>query len=379
MNEGTSTLIRQIDPRTFDEDLETFERETHQSAHGVREVVNQHRPEPMMAWPEAYSPVRDDARLSPQSNEQSPSPRQDNGYEEDYRMPTTMNADEMFEKHHAPNTPMSQEQHHSFVDLFRSISANKGASVEFASDPRPTPRSEPVDASFFEREELLAKIADLRMLGFDMPPNDQLRSMTTEDLRSIIRRRTKSNETHTTLNALCDVICAAAKWIQLGNSKLGGLISIPTYAQDVEDASKTPRFRLAIYQLVLKLNGKFSPGPLMEIGFVLFFPLIQGIILRIISHFSGGRLSANPNGLNSTMSMLTKPLSNLVRRDKNDGGGIDGIENYDDEEDEDDDDDEEEEAAAATVLPVQDPPTNTGLGGRIARPVLRRPGYIVAA
>lgn len=374
LNEGTDVLIAQIDPRTIDSDLATFERETRQPIQGVREVVQEiprHMPQPTEAWPEYYSPSprQDGLRQEPDLQLPHGSPG------DNYALPDTMGADDMIHTHYG-QPPAKDAQ--SFAELFHSISANKGASVRFASDPRPTPQAIPVDSSYHEREELLAKIDDLRILGFGVPQMQDLRSMTVEDLRSVVRRRTMSNDTHTLVNSVCSVICGFAKWLELGNSLCGGVLPLQGYAAEVVAATKTQRFRLAIYQVIHKLGGRITAGPWMEIAIVLLFPIVQAVVSKAVVYFSRGRIPLSAQGVYNNMSAATAELTEAVRRNPNDGGGV--IDDPMPEEEEESEYEEEEEEE----MEEEAGGDSGGLGGRPitphSRPPLRRPdGYIVAA
>jgi hypothetical protein len=383
---GTDTLIGQLDPNTFERDLQFYEENTHQPVRGVRKIVEEelphhhgrHVPQPDTAWdPAEFEGMRPSNPNNEIHHEEEQHHHEQQHY---YETPPTTNSQSMVnahlnKSHHATN-PHPPEQ--TFTDMFHAISSNRGASVRFASDPRPTPQAQPVDATYHERQELLAKVDDLRLMGFSVPSAQEIRSMPSEDLRSVIRRRTMTNDTHTLVNSACTVFCGVSKWVELINSLAGGVIPLPNYARDVDTAAKTPRFRLAIYQIILKLGGRVSAGPWMEIVIVMFFPVLQAVISKLVVYFSRGRIPLNAQNLYNGMSMATSRLTESIRPDVNDGGGV--VEVSEEEEEEEDEEEEEETVEVPIVeqqvenMPTERSPNNSYL----SRPPIRRPGgYIV--
>lgn len=209
----------------------------------------------------------------------------------------------------------------SYAAMFRQMCANRGGGHRvgrYATDPSPAPVPK-VDPTYHERRELAAKIDDLRSLGFCMPSAEELRSATLEDLQSEVKRRTTSVSTLSTVQSVISMVVSAAKWIELMNSVMGGMLPLENYAKQVEESSKTPRFKYAIYQLVLRYSKNRGSGPWREILIVLFLPVLQACAANVVVHLSKGRIplsrSSISNGLGAFFGFATK-------RDQSDGGGV---------------------------------------------------------
>lgn len=374
MSDGdTDALLRNLDPRTMEEDLRMYEENTHRPTAGVRQLIDEsgpHVPQP----PEFHSPPRDVRSHAVLSGVVG-------GDEDHYSLPPPTGSESMVHEHLGTAAPeRAPAVPNTFAELFQSISANQGGSVRFASEPRPTPHPQAVDSTYHERRELLGKIDDMRLLGFSMPTVTELNGLSVEDLRSEVRRRTMSNDTNTLVNSACSVICGVAKWLELGNSLAGGVLPLQGYAASVEEATKTPRFRFAIYQVILKMGGRISAGPFMEIAIVMLFPIVQAVVAKTVVYFSRGRIPLTAQGVHNGMAFATSELVEGLRPDVNDGGGVmDGVA----EEAEESEESDTEENPFGSPLPsprVAPSPSVRGVAPPPTAPMrrpMRRPGYVV--
>lgn len=146
------------------------------------------------------------------------------------------------------------------------------------------------DPDYAEKQELLARIDELKAMGYNMPPMDY--SVDVADMQAAISRRVVSMSTISTVDMIIHWIRQAANFAQM----VFGFILPETYAKDVEEGSKTPQFRYAIYQLVVRYQTGKNSGPWRIILMVLVAPIIQGIITKVAQLFTGGNFKV-PAGI----------------------------------------------------------------------------------
>lgn len=177
------------------------------------------------------------------------------------------------------------------------------------------------DADYAEKRELLIKLDEMRTLGFNVPKFDMC--MPIEDLQSELSRRTVSMGTVATVDTVIGWINAAANILETINNMAGPFLPMENYAKNVKEGTSTPRFKYAMYQLVLRWQGRGGNSPWREILMVLLMPLIQGILIKVVQWLAKGRLPFQP----ATISSGVKSLFSMAKSDPNKGvpTGIAGI------------------------------------------------------
>jgi hypothetical protein len=339
---GTATLIGRLDPDTADDDFVMFENLARAPQTDVRDFYRravaagaQRREGSAVSIPAApvSEPASEEEEYSAAASHQ-PEPAVAWGADSIASRPAdapppaltaaVTSAEEMVQRATQRQAGGGGAIPQSYLDVFRRVSANRGAGQHgrFASEPRPAAVA--ADPSYAERRELLCKIDTLRNMGFAMPTIEELRHASAEDLSSEVRRRTSSVDTMTTVDSIIAMIDSAAKWLQLMNSVIGSPLPLETYAEDVSRETKTPRFKYAIYQLVLRYKGTSSSGPWREILIVLLLPIIQALVAKVVVFASRGRIPLDRGMIASGLRNLTNLATGRTPRDggPNDGGGV---------------------------------------------------------
>lgn len=338
---GTATLVGRLDPDTADDDFGMFENLAHAPQTDVREFYRravaagqQRREGSAVSIPAA--PASEIASEDAYSRQHVPEPAAAWGGDSAASIPAgapppalapVTSADEMVQRVAARRQPIPR----TYLDVFRRVSSNRGAGQHgrYASEPAPHPTAAATDPSYAERRELLCKIDQLRNMGFTMPTIEELRHASAEDLSSEVRRRTSSVDTMTTVDSIIAMINSAAKWLQLMNSVVGSPLPLETYAEDVARETKTPRFKYAIFQLVLRYKGTSSSGPWREILIVLLLPIVQALVAKVVVFASRGRIPLDRGMISSGLRNLTNLATGRFRGNNpdpnagaNDGGGV---------------------------------------------------------
>lgn len=162
------------------------------------------------------------------------------------------------------------------------------------------------DPDYAEKQELLARIDELRQMGYTMPPMDY--SVDVADMQALISRKVVSMSTISTVDMIIHWIRQGAKFAQM----VLGFILPETYSKDVDEGTRTPQFRYAIYQLVVRYQTGKNSGPWRIILMVLLAPIIQGIITKLAQLFTGGKFKV-PAGIVPGMlkRFMPKPENNV--------------------------------------------------------------------
>jgi len=236
-----------------------------------------------------------------------------------------------------PNLAYMREQHQkrqearqltpSFVEpassgydtLFRKLCQMRKRGGHASSGGEYRPMSDP---DYAEKRELLIKLDELRTLGFNVPKMDA--AMPLEDLQTEITRRTVSMGTVETVDTVVGYICSAATVLETINNMAGPFIPMENYAQSVRAGTQTPRFKYAMYQLVLRYQGRNAGSPWRVVLMVLLAPLIQGALIKLIQWLMKGRINVSPNMIGTGLKSL---FSFGKKDDPNKGvpAGIPGI------------------------------------------------------
>ena len=194
----------------------------------------------------------------------------------------------------------------SYVERFRSICRND------LHDAAPSgggyaPHRDP---DYAEKRELISKLDEMRSLGFNIPPLDY--RMPIEDLQSELSRRTVSMGTVATVDTAISYICAGASILEQLNNQAGPFLPMEGYAKSVEKGTATPRFKYALYQLVLRHQGRSGSSPYTIVAMVLLMPLLEAFIIKAIQWLAKGRISGSAIkfGVKGAMGMIPQPGAN---------------------------------------------------------------------
>lgn len=219
-----------------------------------------------------------------------------------------------------PEAPVfEQGTHRSYISMFRSMCKSRqkfSAGQSGSGGYRPHN-----DPNYAEKRELIIKLDELRTMGFNVPQFDMC--MPVEDLQSELARRTVSMGTVSTVDTVIGWINAAANIIETINNMAGPFLPMDNYAKSVEEGTSTPRFKYAMYQLVLRWHGRSGSSPWREVLMVLLMPLVQGVLIKVVQWLAKGRVPFPP----STISAGVKSLFSMAKSDPNKGvpTGIPGI------------------------------------------------------
>lgn len=208
----------------------------------------------------------------------------------------------------------------SYNDMFRKVCQMRkrgGVAPESGGEYRPL-----TDPDYAEKRELLIKLDELRTLGFNVPKMDP--AMPLEDLQTEITRRTISMGTVETVDTVVGWICSAATVLETLNNMAGPFLPMENYAQSVREGTQTPRFKYALYQLVLRHQGRHAGSPWRVVLMVLISPLIQGALIKLVQWLVKGRLNVSSSMIGTGLKTL---LSMGKKKDPNKGvpSGIPGI------------------------------------------------------
>lgn len=177
----------------------------------------------------------------------------------------------------------------NYAELYHEACRTRQAHMGGGGGYRPS-----ADPDYAEKKELLIKLDELRHMGFSVPTYDM--SMPLEDLQSEVHRRTMSQGTISTLNSAIGWINGFAGFVQMVNDAAGPFLPMENYAKNVKEGTSTPRFKYALYQIILRWRGRSGMNPWTEIITILLIPLIEGIAIKIAQWVLKGRkglLNAN--------------------------------------------------------------------------------------
>jgi len=264
----------------------------------------------------------------PQTNEQLDAMRELERIREHTARLNAPSLDDMrasFQQRQQQRQPYQQEpqQHQhgeSYMTTFRNICRARKTMTYGETGARDGGGYKPhADPDYADKRELIMRLDELRLLGYNVPKFDPC--MPLEDLQTELARRTVSHGTVSTVDTVIGWINTAANIIETVNSMAGPFLPMENYAKHVQDGTSTPRFRYAMYQLVLRWNGRSSSSPWRVILMVLLMPLVQGILIKVVQWLAKGRLSS------STIVSGVSSLFNLNKIDPNKGvpSGIPGI------------------------------------------------------
>jgi hypothetical protein len=177
------------------------------------------------------------------------------------------------------------------------------------------------DKDYSEKRELLIKLDELRALGYSVP-NFTLQ-MPLEDLQSEYNRRTVSTSTVATVETVSGWLCTAATMIESLNRLAGPLLPMDNYGENVKAQMMQPRAKYALYQIVLRWQGRSGSSPYRELLTILLLPLIQGILVKVVQWLAKGRVPLPATSISSGISSLFS----MTQSDPNAGvpSGIAGI------------------------------------------------------
>lgn len=212
----------------------------------------------------------------------------------------------------------------SYNEMFRKVCqmrkrgmATEGGGANTGGEYRPLN-----DPDYAEKRELLIKLDELRTLGFNVPKMDP--AMPLEDLQTEITRRTVSMGTVETVDTVIGWINSAATVLETLNNMAGPFLPMENYAQSVREGTQTPRFKYALYQLVLRHQGRHAGSPWRVVLMVLISPLIQGALVKLVQWMVKGRLNVSSGMIGTGLKTL---FSMGKSKDPNKGvpAGIPGI------------------------------------------------------
>lgn len=138
---------------------------------------------------------------------------------------------------------------------------------------------------YAERRELFIRIDDMKRMGFtfpDIPPN-----CATEDLRQEIDRREISMSTVDKVDTYIARILKVSQGFHAINKKTGWLQLPDDYHSDMKARVDRPQFRYNIYKIVLKRARKSNTSPMAYVGWVLAMPILEGLVIKLISVVTG--------------------------------------------------------------------------------------------
>ena len=164
------------------------------------------------------------------------------------------------------------------------------------------------DPDYAEKRELLIKLDEMRTLGFNVPKLDI--SMPLEDLQTEVQRRTISMGTVETVDMFISYISTGVGVLETLNNMAGPFLPMENYAQSVREGMQTPRFKYAMYQLVLRYQGRNGGSPWRVVLLVLLMPLIQGLLVKLIQWLAKGRFNLNSSMINSGIKTLFNKMGN---------------------------------------------------------------------
>jgi len=138
---------------------------------------------------------------------------------------------------------------------------------------------------YAERRELFIRIDDMKRMGFtfpDIPPN-----CATEDLRQEIDRREISMSTVDKVDTSISRILKVSQGLHAINKKTGWLQLPDDYHSEMKAQVDRPQFRYNVYKIVLKRARKSNTSPMAYVAWVLAMPILEGLIIKLISVVTG--------------------------------------------------------------------------------------------
>lgn len=159
------------------------------------------------------------------------------------------------------------------------------------------------DPDYYEKKELLLRIETMQALGFTFPKGLDY-STPVEDLKSEISRKEVAMNTISDVDYVIGWIKTITDGIQGFNSWCGGFLPMNDYSERVAKRIKEPRFRYAIYQLLLRYKRQGSGSPWKEVILVLVLPLIECIVIKIVQYFARDRLPFDGSFIDSGVRTL---------------------------------------------------------------------------
>lgn len=178
-----------------------------------------------------------------------------------------------------------------------------------------------------ERQALVEKLSVFEACGFKITPYDP-KTITIEELKAMVKRRELIDSTMSYVDIAIDWIVWIAKMLEMINGFFG-ILPMDNYAKQVEENTKKPRFKYALYCLIMKYGGAAGfLGPWKELALVLALPILQAIAIKLIMLMSKARgipMSADlvAMGVNEGANKINRFFGRTDETD-NDGGGVYG-------------------------------------------------------
>lgn len=219
------------------------------------------------------------------------------------------------------NSSLKNAEPKSYMNVFQNICKNRQQYLVGQPGGQSGHYRPHLDPNYAEKRELITKLDELRNLGFSVPHFDY--EMPIEDLQSELARRTVSMGTVETVDTIIEWICTGADVIEGLNNLAGPFLPMTDYAKNIKAGTKTPRFKYAMYQLVLRYQGRNSSSPWRVILMVLLLPLIQGILVKIVQWVAKGRINLPSNVIGAGVQTLLQRF--MPKSDKHVPAGIPGI------------------------------------------------------
>lgn len=145
------------------------------------------------------------------------------------------------------------------------------------------------DPDYYEKKELLLRIETMSSLGFTFPRGLDY-TTPVEDLKSEISRKEVAMNTISDVDYVIGWIKTITEGIQGFNKFCGTFLPLSDYSDRVNTRIHTPRFRYAIYLLLLRYKRRGSGSPWKEVIMVLLLPLIECIVIKVVQYFARDRL-----------------------------------------------------------------------------------------
>lgn len=201
-----------------------------------------------------------------------------------------------------------QQRQESASSQARSRAGGGGNGEPVGSKPVNGSRTDP---DYYEKKELLLRIETMAALGFTFPSGLDY-STPIEDLKSEISRKEVAMNTISDVDYVIGWIKTVTEGIQGFNAWCGDILPLNDYSERVAKRVKEPRFRYAIYQLLLRYKRQGSGSPWKEVILVLVLPLIECIVVKIVQYFARDRVPINGTlidaGVRSLFGMGTDAL-----------------------------------------------------------------------
>jgi hypothetical protein len=176
-----------------------------------------------------------------------------------------------------------------------------------------------------ERQALVEKLSVFEACGFKITAYDP-KTITIEELTAMVKRRELIDSTMSYVDIAIDWIIWLSKMLEMVNGFFG-ILPMDNYAKQVEENTKKPRFKYALYCLIMKYGGAGSfLGPWKEIALVLALPILQAVAIKLIMLMSKARgipMSADlvSMGVNEGANKINR-FFGRTSENENDGGGV---------------------------------------------------------